>query len=214
MTNILIVGATGFGREVYCWAKDTFDKNEYNIKGFISKDNNDLEGFNIDIPILGDEFTYEIEENDRFILALGNIDIKKKVVNALKDRGAKFISLIHPTSIITPTAKIGEGVVICPYCIISDNAIISDFVMMNLYASVGHDSVVGKWSVFAPYSTVNGFVTIEEEVYLATHSCVVAKKKVGFASKVSANSVAGKNVPPYSLAYGVPCQIMRNYYKE
>ena len=47
MLNIIIIGAGGFGREVYQWAKDSFDNKEYKIKGFISNKPDDLKGFNI-----------------------------------------------------------------------------------------------------------------------------------------------------------------------
>ena len=35
MYNIIIVGAGGFGREVYLWTKDSFPDDKYKIKGFL-----------------------------------------------------------------------------------------------------------------------------------------------------------------------------------
>jgi len=52
--------------------------------------------------------------------------------------------------LIIPTAKIGEGVVICPYCLISDNVRLDDFIMRNAYASYGHDVKVGKYGILSP----------------------------------------------------------------
>ena len=204
MYNIIIVGAGGFAREVYYWVNDTFSKESYKIKGFLSYNQKDLDGYNIKGGIIGNDDNYKIEENDRFIIAIGDIDIKKRAINKLKKRGAKFISLIHPTALIISTAKIGEGVVICPYCIISDNVQLDDFVMMNTYASCGHDVKVGKYSILSPYVALNGFVKLENEVFVGTHATVISYKKVGFQSKISANSVVMRNVPSKCMVFGVP----------
>ena len=204
MYNIIIVGAGGFAREVYYWANDTFSKENYRIKGFLSYNQEDLNGFNIDVGIIGNDDNYKIKENDRFIIAIGDIDIKKGAVNKLKKRGARFISLIHPTAKIIPTAKIGEGVVICPFCLVSDNVQLGDFVMMNAYANCGHDAEVGKYSILSPSVALNGFVKLEDEVFVGTHATVISYKKVGFQSKISANSVVMRDVAPNKIVFGVP----------
>ena len=204
MYNIIIVGAGGFAREVYYWANDTFSKENYKIKGFLSYNQKDLEGFNVKADIIGNDDNYKIEKNDRFVIAIGDIDIKKRAVNRLKKRGAKFISLIHPTALVIPTAKIGEGVVICPYCLISDNVQLDDFVMMNTYASCGHDVQVGKYCILSPYVALNGFVKLENEVFIGTHATVIAYRKLGYRSKVNANSVVMRDVPLKQVVIGVP----------
>jgi sugar O-acyltransferase (sialic acid O-acetyltransferase NeuD family) len=202
--NIIIIGAGGFGREVYQYINIVYPTNQYKVKGFLSNNPNDLNNFDINVEILGDEKSYEIEENDRFIFAIGNIEAKKRIVSTLKEKKAKFLTLIHPTSIVFSTAKIGEGVVICPFVTVSDYVVIDDFAMLNFYSSVGHDSKIGKYSILSPYATINGFSTLDDEVFLGTHSTVTANKKIGHGSKISANSVAMYNVKPYSLVYGVP----------
>lgn len=204
MYDVVIVGAGGFGREIYQYVKSTLPSEMYRIKGFISNNPNDLDNFEINSKVLGDETTYQVEENDRFIFAIGNIPVKKRIVSTLKEKGAIFLTFIHPTAIVLDTAKIGEGVVICPFVTVSDHVIVDDFVMMNFYSSVGHDAKLGKYSILSPYATVNGFSTLEDEVFLGTHSTITAYKRIGRESKISANSVAMYNTKPYSLVYGVP----------
>jgi len=206
--NIIVVGAGGFGREVYLWAKDTFNFTKYQIKGFLSNNKSDLNNFDIKVRIIGNPDYYEVKENDRFLFAIGNIEVKKRIVTNLKKKGAKFLTLIHPTAIISNTVKIGEGVIICPYVIVSDCVQLGDFVMMNLYSSCGHDAKVGKYCILSPYATLNGFVILEDEVFLGTHATVIAHKKVGYQSKVSANSVVMRDVPPNRMVVGVPGKII------
>ncbi|MBW1801503.1 MAG: hypothetical protein JRJ85_12340, partial [Deltaproteobacteria bacterium] len=94
--------------------------------------------------------------------------------------------------------------VICPFVTVSDNADIDDFAMLQLYASCGHDSKIGRYGILSPYATVNGFSTLEDEVFMGTHATVTAYRKVGFRAKISANSVAMQDVPSYGFVYGVP----------
>lgn len=204
MYNIIIVGAGGFGREVYLWAKDSFSKNQYRIKGFLDDNPKILNNYNMDIGIIGNLDNYEVKNQDKFLFTIGDIDIKKHLIAKLKKKGARFISLIHPTALIANTAMIGEGVIIFPFVIISDYVKLGDFVVMNSYSSCGHDAKVGDYCILSPYATLNGFVILEDEVFLGTHTTVISYKKVGYKAKISANSVVMRNVPPNKMVFGVP----------
>lgn len=211
--DIIIVGAGGFGREVMQWARSTFDRNQFRLKGFLDDDSECINNTHCGLPWLGSiaegKDRYAIQENDRFLYAIGNIENKRSIIQGLKKRGAQFINLIHPTAIVSDSAKLGEGVVVCPFALVSDQATLDDFTMVNFYASCAHDVTIGKYSILSPYATVNGFSQLEEEVFLGTHATVTAYLSVGTKSKISANSVAMKDVPPNSIVYGVPGKSMR-----
>lgn len=208
MRDIVIVGAGGFGREVYHWAHALLGSPNYRFKGFIDDhpDSEKISGNQLKIlgAIHPGKNQYDIQSTDRFIYAIGNIDNKRVIIDGLQRRGAKFITLVHPTAIVADTAMIGEGVVVCPFAMVSDHATISDFAMINCYASCAHDTRVGRYSILSPYATLNGYVELEEEVFLGTHASVVASRKIGHRTKISANSVAMTDVPPRSIVVGVP----------
>lgn len=204
MYEIVIIGAGGFGREVYQWAKATFPATDYRFKGFLSNNPTDLDGFNLDIGVIGSDDSYVVQENDRFLLAIGSIPVKKRIAEHFKTKGACFLTLVHPTALVADTATLGEGVILCPFSTVSDHAVIEDFAALNLYASCGHDAHIGRYGVLSPYATLNGFAYLEEGVFLGTHATVVAKRRVGAGSQISANSVALYSVPPQNLVVGVP----------
>lgn len=208
MDNIIIVGAGGFGREVYHWAKESFSSKKYRIKGFLDDDPNQLKNFNHKLRIIGsvlvEENCYAVKEGDKFLCAIGNIDNKKKAISVLKAKGAKFLSLIHPTAIVTETVKMGDGVIVCPFVTIADDVRVGDFSVLNFYSSCGHDAKVGNYCVLSPYATLNGFAALEDEVFLGTHSTVAANVKIGYRTKISANSAAMQDTTPHTFVYGVP----------
>ena len=200
--RIIIVGAGGFGREVLWWLQEEFFGTD--IGGFLSDDPDILSGKDISVPILGTVDSYEVQEGDLFVIAIGNIAAKKAVSERLIAKGAKFTTFIHNTALVSKTAKIGEGCIIGPYSIVSDHAVISDFVMFSFYASCGHDAVIGKYSILSPYATVNGFVVLGDEVFMGTHSSVAAKRTVGNNSMISSGSAAMYDVPDHCFVVGVP----------
>ena len=204
MYNIIIVGAGGFGREVNLWAKDSFSKDQYKIKGFLDDNPRILGNYDMNVGIIGDLNSYEIKNQDRFLFAIGEIDVKKNLVARLKKKGAKFLTLIHPTAIVANTAKIGQGVIICPFVTVSDHVQLGDFIIMNIYSSCGHDAKVGNYCILSPYATINGFVILEDEVFLGTHAAAIPYKKVGYKSKISANSVVMRDVAANKIVFGVP----------
>jgi sugar O-acyltransferase (sialic acid O-acetyltransferase NeuD family) len=207
MLDLVIVGAGGFGREVYRWAQAAFDPTEHRIKGFLSNRPADLAGFGIEAPLLGDDEAYRIEESDRFLFAVGRPEVKRRMIERLKARGARFATLVHPTAVVAPTAKLGEGVVVCPFALVSDHVVLEDFAMLNFYSSVGHDGRIGRFAILSPYSTVNGFAVLGEEVFLASHVTVTARRKVGDGARVSANVAVHVDVPPRTLVYGSPAKL-------
>jgi sugar O-acyltransferase (sialic acid O-acetyltransferase NeuD family) len=150
------------------------------------------------------ENQYLVQPKDRFLFAIGTIEVKTRLIEALKEQGAVFLTMIHPKALVSDSAHIGLGVVICPFALVSVNAEINDFAMINFYASCAHDSSVGAYSILSPYATLNGFAKLERETFLGTHSTVTANRTVGVRSKVSANSVVMTDIPPRSVVYGVP----------
>jgi sugar O-acyltransferase (sialic acid O-acetyltransferase NeuD family) len=204
MHDVIIVGAGAFAREVFQMYPACFPDQSLRLKGFLSKSQGELQPFGIDLPILGDPEQYQPAANDRFLLAIGQIDDRKRVVLRLKQRGAQFLTMIHPTAHVDPSARLGEGVMIYPFATVMNHAVIGDFVLMNIHASAGHDTRIGSFGNLSPYATTNGFCVLEDEVFLGTHASVLAYRRVGLGSKVSANSVAAHDVQPRTLVFGVP----------
>ena len=204
MYDLVIVGAGGFGRELYTCLWDILPRDEYHLKGFLGRESGDLDQNGLGAQILSDPETYRPEPNDRFALAIGDIDARRSVTEILVSKGAHFLSLVHPTAVVWSTAKLGRGCVIYPFALVSNEAVLGDFVHLSNYASVGHDARVGACCLLAPYATMNGFSVLEDDVYLSTHCTVVPERRVGQGSKISANSVVAHDVPPYSFVHGVP----------
>jgi len=207
--QVIIVGAGGFGREVRNWISDCLNPQDFAFKGFVDQKEDALSGFGLSEHVIGHPEQYQPSPDDRFVLAIGDMVSRRRTVESLVARGAKFVNFIHPTALVARSAQIHEGAVIYPYAVISNNATLREYTHMSLYASVGHDTQIGRYCLLAPYATVNGFSVVEDEVYLSTHSTVVPERRVGRNSTVSANSAVLQDVPANSFVFGVTCKQTR-----
>lgn len=210
MFDIVILGAGGMGRETYEVIQDTYKDNaEYRVKGFLSDVLDVLDGFEGYPPLLGTIKDYEVQPNDRFILAIGDVAGRRKVAESILARGGEFINLISNLAKVDRTAKIGRGVIIFPFSHIGANAVIGDFCLMNLSTIVGHDSNLGQFSELTPFSVLGGTVITGEECYFGMHSTVANKVTLGNRVVISQGSVTQKNQPDDVLILGVPGKRIR-----
>jgi len=197
----------GFGREVLLWARAAWPDHAAAIAGFLSADANRLNGHACSLPIIGDPASFEPTPGDGLLLAIGIPETLRLVAESLLSRGADFLSLIHPTAIVAPTASIGPGSIVCPYAIVSDAARLGGFVLMNDHTSLGHDASAGDYAVLSPHATLGGRAHVGDDAFLALHATVGPGSGSRARSKVSANSCALSDVPSESLVSGVPGRI-------
>src|SRR5258708_4185222 len=144
MKKLLIAGAGGFGREVLFWAEEIPPKmREWEVAGFLDDDADALKGFAYSHKILGPLRGYQPKPDELVLLTLSEPRLKLKMASMLKEAGARFASLVHPTARIGPTVTLGQGCIICPHVCIPCDAQIGDFVHINSNTTVAHDTVIG-----------------------------------------------------------------------
>ncbi|WP_276380611.1 sialic acid O-acetyltransferase [Flavobacterium sp. H4147] len=207
MKNLVIVGARGFGREVYDLATQCAGFNiEYIVKGFLDDKSDALEEFANYPQILSSVEDYKIEENDVFVCAMGSIKWKKHYAELILAKGGKFINLIHPSTKLNTNAVVGTGLLVFMYANISNDCIIEDFVTIQGYVGLGHDTKICKWAHLSSYSFTGGFVVLEEEVTLNTRATVLPNVIVRKGATVGATSLVIKNVKENTTVFGIPAK--------
>jgi sugar O-acyltransferase (sialic acid O-acetyltransferase NeuD family) len=207
MKNLLIIGARGFGREVYCLAIQCSGFNvDYRIKGFLDSNSLSLDGFQNYPKIICDVENYDVQENDVFVCALGSVKWKKYYTEIIRSKGGEFFNLIHPTVNISQNVYLGVGLIIFMNSIISNDTFISDFVTIQSFVAFGHDTKIGKWCHFNAYSFLGGFTTVEDEVMINTRATILPNLIVKKGATVGAGSVVIKNVPEHVTVFGIPAK--------
>lgn len=207
MKRLVIIGAGGFGREVFNWACDVVQQ-EWCIGGFLDQNAMALAGFSGFPPIIGDPATYVPCEQDVFVCAIGDPKTKLRLSNSIQERGGCFISLIHPTSVVGTTCNWGQGCIFCPGSVVTANVSLGSFVTINLCATVGHDACIGDGCTLSGHADVTGAATLGRGVFLGSHAVVLPKAKVGDYATVGAGSVVLRSVKAHSTVFGVPAKMI------
>lgn len=207
MKELLIIGARGFGREVFNLAKESKGYlSEFRVKGFLDDKYDALNNFVDYPPIISSVEQYEISSDDIFICALGDVNYKYYYSNIILQKGGIFTSIIHPSAFISQNTKIGKGCIISRYVTISCDVAIGDFVTISTHAGVGHDVQIGSWCHIGGYSNLSGGVQIEDKVTLHPGSNVVPHKIIHTSAVVGAGSVVLNNVKAGTTVFGVPAK--------
>ena len=209
MKHLYIIGARGFGREVYnLFLECRSIHSEIEVVGFLDDKLSALDGYLNYPPIISSVEDYQIKEDDVFICALGDPKWKKHYSEMIINKGGKFISIIHPTAYVGLNTSIGIGCILCANVRISCDVKVGNYNTFQPFTVVGHDVTIGNYNHFNTYSFMGGFVDIRNEVTLHTGAIIHPHKKVLNGSIVGAGAVVIRNVKENSTVYGNPARIL------
>ena len=208
MKNLIIIGAGGYGREIFDFAHDSKGYGtEFCIKGFIDENPNALDGYMGYPPIFGKVSEYIPQKDDVFICAIGSVKPKKKVCEIILSKGGEFITLISNRAYVSSNnTHIGKGCLICPESRVHCDVTIGDFVTLQPNAVLGHDVKVGNWCHINDYADCGGATQIEDEVTVHTHSFILPGFKVGRGATIGAGSIVVRNVKENAVMFGNPAR--------
>lgn len=203
--RVLVVGAGGFGREVMQYLRDMVSVGEpLEVAGFLDDNPHALSAAAKCPPIVGSIEAYQPRADEQLVLAVSDPAVRYQMAERLSARGGTFCTVVHPRAYVAESAEIGDGCVLAPFAFVGPGARLGRHVVLNTYASVGHDACIDDLCVFSPYAVVNGNVRLRQQVFLGTHATVILGKTVGSYAKISAGSVATRDVPEGALVVGNP----------
>lgn len=205
MKKLVIISAGKFGREIYTWATQAITQGApLHIKGFLDARTDLLDGFDYEAEILGDVDSYQIEDDDVFVGAVGDPRDKVKYYTPILERGGRFTNLIHPLANVGRNVRLGSGIVLAPFSSVTCDVRIGSHVSIGAFSNLGHDAVVGDWSQISSHCGINGKSVLGEGVFLGSHSCVAPDTRVGDWAFVGAGSVVLREVQPAVKVFGNP----------
>jgi sugar O-acyltransferase (sialic acid O-acetyltransferase NeuD family) len=212
MTDVVIIGAGGAGREAYwVFLEDNADSVKWNVLGFID-DNPAFQGASLcDMPVLGDFGWLERNAGKNFqvICAVGNPPTRRRLVQRATPLGLTFCTAIHPSVRMSRWVEIGPGSIICAGNILTTQIKVGSHVIINLACTVSHDSIVGAYCNINPGCHLSGTVRLGDGVDLGTGTVVIQNKSIGDWSIIGAGAAVTANIPPYVTAVGVPCRVIK-----
>lgn len=208
MKNLIIIGAGSYGREIYNLALECQGYgSEYIIKGFIDNLYEEIkyEGYP---DILGKVDDYEPQNDDVFVCALMDVDIKKKYIDVILKKGGKFINLVHKTASIWKNTKLGNGCIICDNVHISCDIQIGNYVTIQPQSVLGHDVVIKDYCHLNTYSFLGGKVIVNELVTINTSAVICPGIEIGAHAVIGTGAVVLRKVKENVTMFGNPAKVL------
>jgi sugar O-acyltransferase (sialic acid O-acetyltransferase NeuD family) len=208
---LCVYGAGGFGKEVYDIATRMNKKKSIWDEILFLDDAPHLGesaylGRLFKLETVLDEFGLNSIE---VIVAIGEPAVRKKLYQKVKKLNLKLATLVDPSSIISPTSKLGEGVIVAPFCSISSSAQIGDNVAINTNSIIGHDIVVGEHSVISSFVNIGGACLVGKSSYLGMGVFIKENLSIGSLVIIGMGSVVFKDIPDQVIAMGNPARPLR-----
>ena len=206
MKKLIIVGAGGMGRSIFDIAKESIGYNKnFEMIGFLDDDLTILDNFSNYPPILGTISEYEPKKNDIFTFSIGG-NARRKCIETLIAKGAKFINLIHATSRIESNVKMGVGNIIGAFTTLGADCSVGDYNMIQSYTVIGHDAKIGDFNRIDTHVTCVGGIEIKNDTTIHTSAGINHKVIVGNHAKVGACSFVIRKVKDGDTVLGVPAK--------
>ena len=190
-----IIGAGGFGREVY-WGLSFIER--VNTKFFVDDKYWDGKN-NLILPI--SKFNpneYEV------VIAIGEPRDRFDMVQRLP-KETKYFTHIHSTvQILGEDVEIGEGSIVCAGTIITTNVKLGKHAHLNLHTTIGHDCEIGDYFTTAPGAKISGNCKIYDCVYVGTNASIKQRLSIESFTTIGSNAAVVKDIEEPGVYAGVP----------
>lgn len=206
MKDIFIIGADEAGFEIL-EIINTINhiKKKYNFIGFFDEYKNGKHVFNkID----------DIKKKSKkpyFVNSLGKIDDRKRLTEICVKKGCILETIVSPSSFVSKTAKLSDGVVIYPNCSISHKAKIKENVLINYNCSISHSCIIEKHCNITPGVNIGGNTRIGKGCFIGLGAKIIEKINITNDVIIGANSLVIRDIIEKGTYIGIP---VKNKFKR
>ncbi len=206
MNKIVIVGCGGHAKSVI----ETIESQGlYEIVGLVGEQNqvgDHVLGYEIigTDDLLSDVFGRGVANAFIAVGSIGNVTLRKKLVNFCENIGFQMPNVVDKTAIISPRTRMGKGNFIGKGTIVNAEATIGDYCIINTGAIVEHECQIGSFVHIAPGATLSGQVVVGSDTHIGTNATVIQNVKIGDSVLIGAGTVLTKTIASNLKIVGNP----------
>ncbi|OGO32832.1 MAG: hypothetical protein A2Z16_03925 [Chloroflexi bacterium RBG_16_54_18] len=205
-TKIIILGAGVYAEEV---ADLVFDCEGYQLVGFIDEFNPPGSGvLKMNHPVMTLGEAAEFSGSHNMLSGVGGRKRESFILRAV-DLGFRFVTLVHPASVVSKSAVIGTGTAVRAGCVVAANARIGQHVIINRGCLIGHDVDIGDFARIGPGVNIAGKTVVGAGTEIGMGAVVIDNLKIGEHAFIGAGSLVTRDVPDLVQVVGMPAQVIR-----
>lgn len=205
---VIIIGGGGHARVLI----DTLLNNSVSIIGITDPEPGKTGSRILGISVLGnDEILQQYSvKTVQLVNGVGATDStarRRLIYESFKDRGYTFATVVHRSAFIARNVLLNEGVQIMAGAVIQTGSIIGKNTIINTRATIDHDCRIEDHSHLAPGATLCGGVEVGEGAFIGSSATLIQNVKIGRMAFIGAGAVVVKDIPPDTIAMGIPAQV-------
>lgn len=202
--RLVIVGASGHGKVI----ADIAEKMKRYKETVFLDDNPNMKEVS-GLPVVGTtmDIASFAEISDIFV-AVGNPDVREKLLDQLWKMKANVPTLIHPQAVIGNHVTVGAGTAIMAGAVINPGTVIGNGGIINTCASVDHDCVLGDYVHIAVGAHLAGNVQIGKSTWIGAGAIVKNNINICENSMIGISAAVVKDVREPGTYIGVPARLV------
>jgi len=142
-------------------------------------------GSDDDLPRLAASHTF-----DGAVVGVGNAALERRpaLFARLHEVGIVTPTLVHPSAVVSPSARIGAGALVFPQVAIGAEVDVGENVVVYSGSVVEHDCRIGDHAYLAPGVILCGNVRLETGAFLGAGAIVVPGVVIGKEARIDAGA--------------------------
>ncbi len=145
-------------------------------------------------------------EYEFFFVAIGNNLKRKEKIQLLLQKKLNVINLIHPSAVISESAKLQKGIAIMANATINANTKINLGSIINTSAIIDHDCEIGSYVHICPGVKLAGNVKVGDLTWIGIGSTVIENIIIENEVTVGAGGVVINNLKRKLKVKGIPAK--------
>jgi sugar O-acyltransferase (sialic acid O-acetyltransferase NeuD family) len=208
---LLILGATGFP-EVAQVIRDAGKVGPaYEVIGILDDDES-LHGSTVEgVKVFGPLDTVRLHPSAYLLLAIGSHRsriTRYQILERLHVERERFATIVHPSAVVYPSAKIGKGCVVYPGAAVFHRATLADHVLVLPNTIVGVGTTICEGAMLTSLVSTTANVFVGPYSHLGTLSAIAEGVKIGPGAQVGMGSVVLRDLPAGCFCLGNPAKVI------
>ena len=202
MNRLVIVGAGGHGKVV----ADIARLCGYGDIAFLD----DAPGLAqvLGYQVLGPVSSLSMYPQDDFVVAIGKAAARRRIQDELVHKGARLVTLVHPSAVVAQGVKMGVGSVVMAGAVINPSAKVGCGCIVNTSASIDHDCDIGDYAHISVGAHLAGSVPVGDGSWIGIGTVVSNNVSVCPDCVVGAGAVVVRDVTVPGTYVGVPARLV------
>jgi UDP-perosamine 4-acetyltransferase len=164
------------------------------------------------VPILGgDEVLSALRAQgiDATVVAIGSNALRERLGRKARSLGFALPNVVHPSALLSPSARLGAGIVVMARAVIGTDSVVEDLAIVNTAATIDHDNEIGLAAHVAPGCALAGTVRIGARALIGIGSALRPGIRVGADAIIGAGSAVVADVPNAAMVGGAPAKALQ-----